>query len=236
MPRLASLLLGMVVCASAQETNGLPETAAVAPVKRPLHLTLRRDEPYQPLTASERGRLFLKHVMMDWWDPPRAALAAGINQWQDDPEGWPQGMRGYGRRFADNYARFTIRDSLEMIGASALGHEVRYIPSQSRGKMKRVLHALAGNFRTYNTEGEWRPHYSRIGSAFAANYVAHTWRPPEQMTAGNVLGGAAFQLMFGAMRNISREFRPEINRLFRRGGSSKTDAAPQTPGGLAKNP
>jgi hypothetical protein len=231
---LAAILLAGAVCAKAQHANGGGEPSAIEPAKRHVSFTLPRDEPYRPLTGEERGRLFLRNVMLDWWDPPRAALAAAINQWQHDPAGWELGAEGYGMRFGDNYARFTIRDSLEAIGAAALRHEVRYIPSRSRSKTKRVLHALAGNFRTYNEHGEWRPHYSRIASAFASNYVAHTWRPPENMTAGNVLGGAAFQLMFGAMRNIAREFRPEINRLMRRGGSA--GATPQGAGGLSKNP
>jgi len=209
-----------------QPADGSHGPAVTETVRRPLSFAVPRGVPYQPLSSEERRRLFLRNVVLDWWDPPRATIAAAINQWRHEPEGWPQGSEGYGRRLADNYALFTIRDTMEMLGGVALRHEVRYIPSKDRKKRTRVLHALVGNFRTYNEEGEWRPHYSRITAVVASNYVAHAWRPPQNGGSTDILGGAALQLMFGAIGNVAREFQPEISRLLRRVKLSRFAPAP----------
>jgi hypothetical protein len=236
MMRLAATLLAAGLSAQAQPAGAGAAPATVEPVRRPLSFTLARDAPYEPLTGRERRRLLLRTALLDPWDPPRATLAAAISQWQHAPEGWPLGSTGFGWRVGDNFARFALQDTIEMAGGAALRHEVRYIPSKSRSMPKRALHALVANLRTYNEEGQWRPHYSRITSAVVSNWVAHTWRPPEDMTTGNVLGGAVFQLMFGVAGNMAREFRPEISRVFRWMRPGPPSPALGASGGLPRHP
>src|SRR4026208_2241476 len=42
----------------------------------------------------------------------RTGVAAGINQWNDSPEEWGQGMKGYGKRYASGFGRNAIQQTV----------------------------------------------------------------------------------------------------------------------------
>ena len=175
-----------------------------------------RGQPWRPMTAGERLDLLVRGSYINPASHLRAGFVATIEHLQNDPPQWDNNLEGYRRRFADRSARFLIRDTLEAGMAGAIGHEVRYIPCNCEGAGKRLWHVFAGGFRTYNREGEWRPHYSRVASVFGSEYIRYTWRPPADRDASEVATGALVQLCVGATSRLFREFSPEIKRGFRK--------------------
>lgn len=183
-----------------------------------------RDQPWRPMTARERLDLLVRGSYINPASHLRATFVATVDHLQHDPPQWDNNLEGYRRRFADRSARFLIRDTLEAGMAGAIGHEVRYIPCNCEGAGKRVWHAFAGGFRTYNDEGKWRPHYSRVASVFGSEYIRYSWRPVEDRDASEVATGALVQLCVGVTSRLMREFSPEIKRGFR-----KLRGKPNTP-------
>lgn len=178
--------------------------------------TVARDQPWRPLTAGERLDLLVRGSYTNPASHLRAGMVAAIDQWQNDPPQWDNSLEGYRRRFSDRSARFLVRDTLEAGLAGAIGHEVRYIPCACDGAGRRMWHAFAGGFRTYDQNGHWRPHYSRFVSVFGAEYIRYTWRPPADRDASEVATGALVQLGVGVTGRMMREFSPEIKRGFRK--------------------
>lgn len=178
--------------------------------------TVPRDQPYRPPTPGQRLDLLIRGTYLNPTSYFRAAAVAGIDHWQNDPPQWGSDIDGLKRRLGDRFARFTIRDTIEAGWAGAIGHEVRYIPCQCSGGGRRVWHAFAGGFRTWNREGQWRPHYSRIGSTFGAEYIRYSWQPPERRDASDIPHGVGIQLAVGVSGRLLREFSPEINGFFRK--------------------
>lgn len=173
-------------------------------------------ENYTPLTGEQRWRLYLRQA---YGNPGAAfrALGPAIGDHSDnDPPEWGQGMKGYSRRALNRFGRFTLRDSIEHTGAAALGHEVRYVRCKCEGFFPRVGHALAMNALTYNREGRWRPHVSRLGGMFAAEYIGNAWMPAGSRTSAEALRGVALQVGMGSLFNIVKEFSPEVRRALRR--------------------
>lgn len=220
---------------SAQE-SGLPQTttttapAAAAPsAARPKYVwwpsrTVPRGEPYRPLTNSERAGQFFRGSLLNPNSYLRASLVAGINHWQNDPSDWGSNLDGFEKRLGDSYARFALRDGIESVWAGVIHHEPRYIPCECAGFGPRLRHVFLGAFRTYNSEGKWRPHYSRYGSAFAAEFIRYTWRPPNSRDASELATGVALQLSVNGAGRFWREFSPDIYRaILPRFGKKKFD-------------
>ena len=168
---------------------------------------------YTPLTGKERWDFYLRE---SYWSPAvffrAAGPALGAHLGNEPPE-WGQGMEGYSKRFANRFARFTIRGSIEAGGAALLQHEVRYVRSTRSGFFPRAGHALAANFVTYDKHGRRRPHVSRVGSAFAAEFIGNTWMPDGYRTTTDAMRGVGVEVAIGSAFNLIREFSPELKRL-----------------------
>lgn len=175
--------------------------------------TVPRGQPYVPLTRKERVDLLLRGSFLNPGSWGRASFAASIDQWQNDPPQWGSNTDGFEKRLLDRYANFAVRDSIEAVWAGAIGHEVRYISSTRPGFGPRLWHAFIGGFRTYNTEGRWRPNYARVGSTFGAAYIRYTWQPHRERDPSELAYETALQLVVNSSSRIYREFSPEINNV-----------------------
>ena len=212
-----TVLLAAAAGVAAQEGGSPGASAAPAAAARFFpSRTAPRGALWRPLTGSERLDLLVRGSYINPASHLRGVFVATIDHWQNDPPQWDNNLDGYRRRLADRSARFLIRDTFEAGIAGALGHEVRYIPCDCEGAGRRLWHVFAGGFRTYDRNGNWRPHYARIASVFGAEYVRYTWRPPADRDASEVATGALVQLCVGATSRLFREFSPEIKRGWRK--------------------
>ncbi len=176
------------------------------------------------MTNAERAEQFFQGSLLNPNSYVRAVMVAGIDHWQNDPPQWGSNTDGFEKRIGDRFARFALRDGIEAVWAGFIHHEPRYIACECSGFGPRIRHVFYGAFRTYNSEGKWRPHYSRIGSAFAAEYIRYSWQPPADRDASEIAQGVAVQLAVNGVGRFWREFSPEINRtLFGRFKKKKFD-------------
>ena len=83
----------------------------------PLALTAGAPAPSDPTTADPARKLYkersyVQHV----FNAPAVAMGgvgAGINQANDTPHEWGQGMAGLGRRFASAFAKHIVHKSIQ---------------------------------------------------------------------------------------------------------------------------
>ncbi|MBM3796893.1 MAG: hypothetical protein FJW31_23245 [Acidobacteria bacterium] len=174
--------------------------------------SIRRGDPYLPMTAEDRLRFFLRRAVTSPGTPARAAFLAAFDQHANDPEGWGQGWDAFGKRVGSRLARSAVRNGIESASAIALGVDQRYIFCNCDGMLRRTGHALAMNFVTYNRQGHWVPNMPRIGSTIAAEYIGLTWLPPGTRTASQATRGLALNLITGSLTNVWREFSPPMMR------------------------
>jgi len=169
-----------------------------------------------PLTGEERWQLYVRNTYTSPVPYLRTGVSALFSQLRDDPEPWEQGMSGFGKRAANRYARFALRESIQAGGAALLGHEVRYVRSDSTRVWPRVAHALGANFLTWDRDGRRVPHASRLGAIFATEFTATRWMPDGYRDSRTALRGVGMQLGISSAMNLVREFKPELRRLFHR--------------------
>jgi len=168
---------------------------------------------YRPLTGKERLDIYVRQA---FWSPGvlfRAAGPALGSHLKNRPPEWGQGMEGYGRRFANRFGRFALKETYEAAGAAALGHEVRYLRSTRSGFLPRAGHAMAATFITYDRNGRRTPHIARLGSAFAAEFTGNLWMPAGYRTSTEAVRGVGIELGISSVFNLFREFSPELKRV-----------------------
>jgi hypothetical protein len=63
----------------------------------------------------------------------RTATASAIDQWDDSPEEWEQGTKGYGKRFASNFGKNVIRQTTQYGLSEALRLDTGFEKSKRKG-------------------------------------------------------------------------------------------------------
>jgi hypothetical protein len=219
---LSILLTTMAFASEEPQTPTVPPAEHVQPTAEPaaqpdlnsgmLWGTVIKRSDFKPLTGKERWGLYWRQTYFT----PGVYFAAGGpalgGQMKNEPPEWGQGAEGYAKRFANQFARNAIRDSITAGGSAALGYEVRYVRCDCKGIMPRVGHALLWNFLTLNRQGKTVVNAPAIGSSFAAEFIGNTWMPPRYNTASNAFRNGGVQLAINSAFNIVREFLPYKNR------------------------
>lgn len=163
---------------------------------------------YVPLEAKERWSLYWRQT----YGRPTAYLGSSVSalvsQLNNEPPEWGQGMEGYSKRFANRFARSTIRNTVTAAGSAALGYEVRYVKCDCKGFGPRFGHAIAWNFLTLNRDGKTVLNTPRIGASFASEFIGNRWMPAGYNTAGDAMRSGAIQLGVSSLFNAIREFAP----------------------------
>jgi hypothetical protein len=173
----------------------------------------RATDTYAPATGKERRDLYVRRAFLSPGAFFRAAGPALGSHLKNRPPEWGQGMEGYGRRFANRFGRFALKETYEAAGAAALGHEVRYLRSARSGFLPRAGHAMAATFITYDKNGRRTPHIARLGSAFAAEFTGNLWMPAGYRTGAEAVRGVGIELGMNSVFNLFREFSPELKRV-----------------------
>ena len=171
---------------------------------------------YQPLTGTERWKLYWHDAL---WNPGVFFGAAGPalgGQLNHDPDSWGQGAEGYGKRSANYFGRFALQRTYEAAGAALLQHDVRYLRSKRSGFLPRAAHALSANFVTYERNGRRTPNFARVGSIVGAEFTGNLWMPDGYRNASKAMRGAGMELGARSAVDLIREFAPELKRIFSR--------------------
>lgn len=136
----------------------------------------------------------------------RTAAAAGISQWQDTPEEWGQGMKGYGRRFASGFGRNAIQQTVTYGLDEALDLDTGFRRSKHDGFMPRVKDAFLETVTSRTRSGKRVLSAPRLAGVYTSSIIAtETWYPERyNYRDGLRIGSTTLLTNFGF--NLVREF------------------------------
>ncbi len=162
-------------------------------------------DPYVFPTRKERFDRYVKSM----FGPSallRAAVTAGINQWEDSPEEWEQGASGYGKRFASSFGRNAVQQTVVYGLDSALGLDTGFRRSPSKKFGARLMHALAENITSRTKSGKRVISVPRITGAYTSGVISREAWYPERYNYKDGLRSGTNSLLIGFALNVVREF------------------------------
>ena len=166
---------------------------------------------FRPMTQRERNNLYLR-TMTNPLGFVRCAFSGALDQAKDKPVEWGQGASGYGNRFANILGQYSIQRTVTYGLGSALHEDNRYFNSGKEGFWPRVAYGLSSGLLARHDDGTRHFSISQVGGVAAGAFLARTWLPPSQSSAGE--GAVSFGITmasnigFGAVK----EFLPDIGR------------------------
>jgi hypothetical protein len=161
----------------------------------------------EPLSSGEKYRLAWKTSV----DPVSIAISAGIagiEQSQDDFNGYGQGTGGYAKRFGAVYADGFVSTFLaDAVFPSFLHQDPRYFYKGTGSVRSRALHAIASVIICRGDKGRWQPNYSNVLGNLAAAGISNVYYPASdregaELTIRNSLIGTGA----GAVGALFQEF------------------------------
>ena len=136
----------------------------------------------------------------------RTAASAGIAQWQDSPEEWGQGMKGYGKRYASGLAQNAIQQTVTYGLDEALNLDTGFKKSKREGFFPRFKDAFVQNVTSRKRNGDRVVSVPRFAGVYTGSIVAReTWYPDRYSYKDGLRNGTA-TLLAGFGINLIREF------------------------------
>lgn len=135
-----------------------------------------------------------------------SAITAGLDQWRDHPEEWEQGAKGYGKRYASDFARNGIQQTVIYGLDAALGLDTKFRRSTRKGFFPRMVDALAENVTSRNKSGGRVVSAPRIGGIYTARIIQNEAWLPERYSYKDGLRSGTRSLATGFAVNLLREF------------------------------
>src|SRR5271154_4026730 len=100
-------------------------------------LTANNIASYEAETAEQRRHFLFAHTIGSATPYLAAAADAGLDQISNKPKEWGQGAQGYGQRIGSRFGRLTMSTVFSEATEAAFGLDTRYLPSRSRGFLRR---------------------------------------------------------------------------------------------------
>jgi hypothetical protein len=174
-----------------------------------------KSKEFRPLTQAERNRLYF-NTMINPLSFARCAFSAGIDQWNDKPFEWEQGASGYGKRFANILGQYSIQRTVTYGLGSALHEDSRYFNSGKQGFWPRTGYALSSGILARHDDGTRHFSISQVGGVAAGAFLARTWLPPSQHSAGDAAVSFGITMASNIGFGVMKEFLPDLLRPFRK--------------------
>jgi hypothetical protein len=176
-----------------------------------------KDAPLEPLTGSQRVRLYVAQSFTTPGIYIKTILFSSVDQFHGAPPEWGGGLAGYGRRFGSRYGQYLAQNTLSSAGNALLRYEPRYDRCRCTGLWPRTRHAFIRNFITYNsTEKEHRPQLALYAGALGSGAISSLWFPGKPKPWVEGYQSMITQAGWGLMSNWVGEFAPEIARIVKR--------------------
>jgi hypothetical protein len=134
------------------------------------------------------------------------ASSAGIQQAQDHPEEWEQGMKGYGKRYASAFGQNAIQQTVTYGLDEAFGLDTGFEKSKREGFGPRFKDALIQNVTSRTKSGKRIISVPRFAGVYTGAIIAReTWYPQRYSYKDGLRSGTTNLLTsFGI--NLVREF------------------------------
>jgi hypothetical protein len=246
-PGIALVILTLAVPATAQQTQPLPDTPAPSSSNDPKaagaagqnsahgtnptndrilwtlpnYLTVENADHVPPLTTEGKFKITAK----DCFDPvefPFTAILAGIGQAQNSEPSYGQGLKGYGKRFAQSFADNTLGNFVtEAAFPSLLRQDPRYFRLGEGGFLRRTGYVLSRIVVTRGDSGQSQFNFSEIGGNAVAAEISLAYHPAADRHFSNALGVWGTQIVWDGLANELKEFWPDMHRKMSRKKNSK---------------
>jgi hypothetical protein len=174
-----------------------------------------KSNQFHPMTQDERNHLYFS-TMINPLSFARCAFSAGIDQWNDKPFEWEQGASGYGKRFANILGQYSIQRTVTYGLSSAFHEDNRYFNSGKPGFWSRTGYALSSGILARHDDGTRQFSISQIGGVAAGAFLARTWLPPSQHSAGDAAISFGITMGSNIGLGVMKEFLPDLVRPFMR--------------------
>ena len=161
-----------------------------------------------PLTAKQKFELAWKSSI----DPVTFGITgaiAGVQQAQNDFDGYGQGTAGYARRFGAAYGDAVTSTFIgSAVLPSLLKQDPRYFYEGSQYHTgSRILYALANAFICKGDNQRWQPNYSNVVGNLAAGGISNLYYPAANRDgAALTIENGLIGIGAGAATNLLEEF------------------------------
>ena len=174
-----------------------------------------KSKQFHPLTQAERNHLYF-NTMINPLSFARCAFSAGVVHANDKPFEWEQGASGYGKRFANILGQYSIQRTVTYGLGSALHEDSRYFNSGKQGFWPRTGYALSSGILARHDDGTRHFSISQVGGVAAGAFLARTWLPPSQHSAGDAAVSFGITMASNIGFGVIKEFLPDLLRPFRK--------------------
>ena len=108
-----------------------------------------------------------------------AAIAAGINQFDNTPPEWKQGAQGYGKRFGSDFGIAAVTTTTRYALAKTFHEDTLYYRCQCKGFFPRLNHAMISTFTSRRGEDGHRVFsFPALVAPYAGTMTAvYEWYP-----------------------------------------------------------
>jgi len=160
-----------------------------------------------PLAPKQKFELAWKSTIEPFTFVGVAALA-GVQQATNDFEGYGQGVQGYAKRFAANYANVISGTFIgSAILPSLLKQDPRYFYKGTGSTRSRFLYALASPMICKGDNKRWQTNYSGILGSFATGGISYLYYPKNDRDATQlILQNSLIRIGESALSNVLQEF------------------------------
>src|SRR3984957_13294121 len=159
-----------------------------------------------PLSPKQKFELAWKTTV----DPVNFGITgviAGVQQAQNDFNGYGQGARGYAKRYGAVFASSVTGTFIgSAILPSLLKQDPRYFYKGTGSTRSRILYALANSVICKGDDGRWEPNYSNIAGSFAAGGISNLYYPSDDRGAAFTFENGLIAIGEGAAANLIQEF------------------------------
>lgn len=193
---------------AASSAAGAEVDSPSADTNQPAVPTNTATEP-TPLTPMQKVERRMRR-MIEPDDLLFSAAGAGIDQWRNVPSPWGQGAVGYADRFASAEGYVAAHNAVAAGFDIALHLDPRYRRMPGARFKARLWNAVSQTFVANKDSGGKMINVSEIAGNFSAGFIANAWEPTGYNSPGNGIERGALGLGYHTIKNILREFFPNL--------------------------
>jgi hypothetical protein len=170
----------------------------------------------EPLSPGQKFQLFFRGSV----DPYQFALAgidALIGQAENNPEGYFQGLKGFGRRYGANYGdNFDGNFWGNAVLPSLLHQDARYFRMGHGPVLKRAAYSISTSLRARSDSGKWQPNYSNLIGNLIGGSISNLYYPDGERGLYPTLRRGLSITYQGTIGALLEEFYPDIAGHYKR--------------------
>jgi hypothetical protein len=196
----------------------------------PNFLTVQNSAQIPPLTAKQKFKVVSRGAF-DYFEYPWYAVISGIGQAENSSPEYGQGFKGYGKRYATNFADGTVENFwVAAIVPSAIHQDPRFYQMLDGTMPHRATYAMSRIFVTRGDSGHRQFNFSEIfGSLIAAAISTYSYHPRVEHHFGNVASVWGSEVGYDTVTIELKEFWPSNLHLKKNKERSSADSVSTAP-------